>query len=198
MSVISWSLANPRHVGKNKWQPIEHGLIEWKPGMSQNDPAGDLVNVTLTLPTPPPTAFPQQVRPYIPNRQIKAMPSRARLTSGVPQSARITSVTMGEPDHYASVSAPMMGYGYSQNTAPPMYGEDQVAMTVQMPPVSAHTSPLPTVQQGISFPTTVAPSNVAWNGDSGVVKCSRSEEAEEGDKAEELDFEREVPTLWQE
>ena len=52
-------------------------MIEWRVGMTQNDPAADLVNVTLTLPTPPPGHFASRTPSYAPqDRNIKALPSR--------------------------------------------------------------------------------------------------------------------------
>ncbi|ORX40946.1 hypothetical protein BD324DRAFT_612635 [Kockovaella imperatae] len=130
--------------GKNKWAPIEHGLIEWRIGMAQTDPAGDLSNVTLTLPTPPPQALfqgststsmhQQQQRNQLGVRQIKPFP-RSRIGSVVPlPSARTVSVTMGEPSSaYNMSSTPVMGYGFSAADAPPpMYGEDDVPMSVQL------------------------------------------------------------------
>ncbi|KAL7420872.1 hypothetical protein Q5752_004826 [Cryptotrichosporon argae] len=106
-------------LGKNKWQPIEHGMIEWHAGMQQNDPAGDLAHVTLTLPTPPPGYH----APGYPGRAIKPMPSRAALRAGT------------DAYGHAVYSA--------YEPAPPMYGEDAVPMSVQMPPVSASSMALP-------------------------------------------------------
>ncbi|WRT70762.1 uncharacterized protein IL334_007761 [Kwoniella shivajii] len=135
-----------KFVGKNKWQSIDSNLIEWKPGMTQNDPAGDLANVTLTLPTPPPEVYNQQYRYQnaYPDRIIKAFP-RSRMSSSI--APRIASITMGEPEDVYSANPqtanyppPMSGmqmYSAYSSAAPPMYGEDQVPLEVQMPPASA-------------------------------------------------------------
>ena len=136
-----------RTVGKNKWQPIENDLVDWKPGMTQNDPAGDLANVTLTLPTPPPSAMYKHGRQYA-DRQIRPFP-RSRVASVVPHSARTVSVTMAEPDSYP-VSTPAITYSFSAGEAPPpMYGEDEVPMSVRltMPvePNGSTSSPLPAI-----------------------------------------------------
>ncbi|ORY31273.1 hypothetical protein BCR39DRAFT_96852 [Naematelia encephala] len=128
-------------LGKNKWQPIEHGLIDWRPGMVDNDPAGDLANVTLTLPTPPPSVYAAQQRQAYPNRTIRPFPSRTRPVS----------ITMGEPESAASAYAtpssatPMLtahGFSYAhQQTSAPMYGEDQVPMSVQLPSSTTLATP---------------------------------------------------------
>lgn len=122
-------------------------MIEWRVGMTQNDPAGDLVNVTLTLPTPPPGHFARQTPTYVErDRQIKALPSRK--VSGMPQSARSVSVVMAEPNQYATTPAPMMGYPYSaQSAPPPMYTQEATPMSMSMPMSSmsssqGHSSPL--------------------------------------------------------
>lgn len=133
----------PRHVGKGKWQPIEQGMIEWRAGMAVNDPANDLANVTLTLPTPPPNAYGQQIRQQTTpalysNRAFKSFPQGRRTTSVAPRSV---SVIMAEPDEQAHFTYPptansaveFYGYAPQQTPIPPMYGEDQVPMSVQMP-----------------------------------------------------------------
>ncbi|ODN83044.1 hypothetical protein L202_01270 [Cryptococcus amylolentus CBS 6039] len=125
-----------KHVGRGKWKPIEDGMIEWRVGMTVNDPANDLANVTLTLPTPPPDAYAQSMRqtappPIYTDRAIKPYPHGRRIASAAP---RNVSVVMGEPDEHANPSAAGSSamYGYA---APPakMYGEDQVPLSVQMP-----------------------------------------------------------------
>lgn len=102
-------LIDDRHIGKHKWQAIELGMIEWRYGQTAGDPAGDLGNVTLTLPTPPPNVLlqqqqqeMQQMQPapahFTPDhpgqRVIRPMPSRHRLVSAAPRSV---SVVMAEP-----------------------------------------------------------------------------------------------------
>ncbi|OXG73918.1 hypothetical protein C348_01900 [Cryptococcus neoformans Gb118] len=132
-----------KHVGKGKWQPIEQGMIEWRAGMAVNDPANDLTNVTLTLPTPPPNAYGQQIRQQTTpalysNRAFKSFPQGRRTTSVAPRSV---SVIMAEPDEQAHFTYPptansaveFYGYAPQQTPIPPMYGEDQVPMSVQMP-----------------------------------------------------------------
>lgn len=155
--------------------------------MAQNDPAGDLRHVTLTLPTPPGAAYPQQhQQPSYPPRHIKPMPNRR--VSGMPDSARSVSIVMGEPDQYIPTSAPMMGYSYVQ--APPMYGEDQVPMTVAMPlsSASAHTASSPlSANPPAGMEGTLVPG--AW--ENKVLKRSRSEE--EISDHELVD----APTLWE-
>lgn len=133
----------PRHVGKGQWQPIEQGMIEWRVGMAANDPANDLANVTLTLPTPPPNAYVHQIRqqttPFLyHDRVYKPSPQGRRTNSAVP---RTVSVIMAEPDEQAHFSysptansaIEFYGYAPQQTPIPPMYGEDQVPMSVQMP-----------------------------------------------------------------
>ena len=160
-----------RMVGKGKWQPIEAGMVEWNVDMHpNNDPANDLANVTLTMPTPPPNFYAsqqgQQSQAQIqgmqgqqqqqqqrmggayPNglsnaRMIKPFPSR-RPTSANP---RIMSVNMASPADYTVGGAgggasAGLSYAYPHTAPPvqhqpPMYGEDQVPMTVQMPPPSS-------------------------------------------------------------
>lgn len=174
-----------RAVGKNKWQPIEAGMIDWHPDAGNNDPAGDLANVTLTMPTPPASAYPQQhQQPRIisqsngggmypgqghAGRTIRPFPRRN--VSQAPHSARIVSVNMDGSSSSASAygqlppptaASGMSYYTSAPQTAPPMYGEDDVPMTVQLPssggihtphqpmmPVS--TSPMPT-QNGMNVP----------------------------------------------
>ncbi|EIW70077.1 hypothetical protein TREMEDRAFT_29918 [Tremella mesenterica DSM 1558] len=125
-------------LGKGKWQSIEQGMVEWRESMHpNNDPANDLANVTLTMPTPPPSVYAnqhqEQQRAAYPGRMIKPFPARSRPASV----NRVMSVNM---DYN-----PNMMYSYP-HTAPPapgqaMYGEDQVPMTVQMPPASAGAGP---------------------------------------------------------
>lgn len=133
-------------------------MIEWKLNQTIGDPAGDLSNVTLTLPTPPPGAMLQhqqqlqqphdtlfQPSPqasgsmYTTQRPIRPFPARSRIASSAPRSV---SVTMAEPSSAmngqyptSALSIPYGAHQYSQRSspAPPMYGEDQVPMTVQMP-----------------------------------------------------------------
>ncbi|KIR67826.1 hypothetical protein I314_02243 [Cryptococcus bacillisporus CA1873] len=132
-----------KHVGKGQWQPIEQGMIEWRVGMAANDPANDLANVTLTLPTPPPNAYVHQIRqqttPFLyHDRVYKPFPQGRRTNSAVP---RTVSVIMAEPDEQAHFSysptansaIEFYGYAPQQTPIPPMYGEDQVPMSVQMP-----------------------------------------------------------------
>lgn len=133
----------PRHVGKGQWQPIEQGMIEWRVGMTANDPANDLANVTLTLPTPPPNAYVHQIRQQTTSflyhdRVYKPFPQDRRTNSAAP---RTVSVIMAEPDEHAHFSysptansaIEFYGYAPQQTPIPPMYGEDQVPMSVQMP-----------------------------------------------------------------
>ncbi|WWC72639.1 uncharacterized protein I206_106603 [Kwoniella pini CBS 10737] len=180
-------------LGKNKWPPIDDGIIEWRVGMQNNDPAHDLINVTLTLPTPPPhEAYNQQMRygniGYSPSaslssnsgRTIKPFPSRSRLGSSVP---RTISINMGEPEEHQYLT-PHTGYAMSGNNGlyinpphftsthnsnlytssaalpppHPMYGEDEVPMSVQMPssaPVNA-----PAISQGGLNMTSIPSSTV--------------------------------------
>jgi hypothetical protein len=155
-------------------------MIEWRIGMTQNDPAGDLVNVTLTLPTPPPGHFARQTRTYADrDRPIKALPSRK--ITGMPQSARSVSVIMAEPNQYVPATTPMMGYPYSAQSAPlPMYQEQTpVPMSLPMSSMSSsqgHSSPM------TSLTATVVPGE--W--DDGMRR--------EGSHDEESDQEE---TLWQ-
>ncbi|WVQ70771.1 hypothetical protein IAR50_000293 [Cryptococcus sp. DSM 104548] len=127
-----------KHVGRGKWQPIEEGMIEWHIGMTVNDPANDLANVTLTLPTPPPDAYSQSMRqaappPMYTDLAIKPYPHGRRIASAAP---RNVSVLMAEPDEHAYPSASASEssgvYGYGAPAAN-MYGEDQVPLSVQMP-----------------------------------------------------------------
>ena len=220
-----------RTVGKGKWAPIENGMIEWKPGTENNDPAGDLVNVTLTLPTPPPQAYAQQQAQsqrqlgYGSDRQIRAFPSRSRMASTVPQSARMLSVTMGEPDNgYPNTSNPLMGYAYpSATVAPPMYGEDQVPMSAQLtapvPPLTA-SSPLtalgtaqnpvhssPHMQRSATDAgnmsggsATLTSSSTGWDGNvMRGIKRSRSEDGEGEETGVGFDDDKTMaPPLWHE
>lgn len=156
--------------------------------MAQNDPAGDLHNVTLTLPTPPGAGYLQHRQPSYPPRNIKPIP--ARRGSGMPNSARSVSIVMGEPEHYMAASAPIMGYPYTQAPPPPMYGEDQVPMTVAMPmsSASAHTTSSP---MSSLPPTGLDGTLVPGSWENKVLKRSRSEE-------EISDHElADAPTLWE-
>jgi hypothetical protein len=111
-------------LGKNKWQPIEQGLIEWKAGVTEGDPANDLANVTLTLPTPPIHMYAAQQaqtqrhasQSTYPGRVIRPFPARSRVASAAP---RTISVNMGSPDRQAyphtAMSMPTaQGYGYAR------------------------------------------------------------------------------------
>ena len=155
--VILSDTTDSRHLGKNKWQPIDQGMIEWRVGMTQNDPAGDLSHVSLTYPTPPAGQYPLHRAPSTQaTRQIRSLPSRR--VSVAPDSARTFSITMGEPEQLAPATAPIVNYTY--DPAPPMYGEDQVSMTVNMPLSStsvAHTSPLSVLPHTASMLSTLVP-----------------------------------------
>jgi hypothetical protein len=150
-----------RTLGKGKWQPIETGMIEWHAGMAQNDPAGDLANVTLTLPTPPPGYPP---RGGMTGREIRPIPTRR--ISGLPSSARSVSVTMVEPHYPATAStssaAGMMGFPYTATGAqglPPMYTEEQVPMGMNLPgtAMSSHTRSSPLSAIGGAGADTLVP-----------------------------------------
>lgn len=155
-----------RVIGKGKWQQIEHGMIEWDPSSNNNDPANDLANVTLTLPTPPPSAYPMQhQQPRMSshsNRNVRPFPRRG--PSGVypPNSAnRLMSVNMSATSpNYPPHTGGMSYYNPSTapQTAPPMYGEDDVPMTVQLPaqihaPSSNSTTPTPMNMVNTPIPT---------------------------------------------
>ncbi|KAK4686147.1 hypothetical protein P7C73_g3984, partial [Tremellales sp. Uapishka_1] len=120
-----------KHMGKNKWPPIEDGMIEWRSDMAENDPAGDLRNVTLTLPTPPPGYQPRGLGMRSHGRAIRDFPVRRMVSAG--PAPRNVSIQMADADNHPY----MMSSASSQYTypplPPPMYGEDQVPMTVQMP-----------------------------------------------------------------
>ncbi|WWC98477.1 hypothetical protein V866_005368 [Kwoniella sp. B9012] len=210
-------------LGKNKWPPIDEGLLEWRVGMSTNDPAGDLVNVTLTLPTPPPEVYSQQMRygniytsSSSSGRSIKPFP-RPRVGSSVP---RTISINMGEPeDSYSSHPQTSTGYptghgglsiypppltsngGMYASSAimppPPMYGEDEVPMSVQMPSSAPAPAPTPaTGPGGMHMGITTAPppltssvpsSTAGWSaendhtlGQRGVKRSRSHEDRQEG------------------
>ncbi|WWC65243.1 uncharacterized protein I303_107860 [Kwoniella dejecticola CBS 10117] len=174
-------------IGKNKWPPIDEGLLEWRAGMINNDPADDWINVTLTLPTPPPhEAYNQQMRygniaypssalssAPMSGRSIKPFPSRSRVGSSVP---RTMSINMGEPDdvYNNTTNTPHTGYPMTSNglyinpppltsghshtsnmyassaalpPPAPMYGEDEVPMSVQMP----SSAPVPPESGGMGM-----------------------------------------------
>lgn len=169
------------------------------------DPANDLSNVTLTLPTPPPGVYHQQQQQQqqptqqqlaqrqqlslgagmgegnYPSRQIRPMPSRNRLASStiVP---RNVSITMGEPDSAFSPpqqqqqqgmlfsAPPTQGYasGFAQpGSSPigsaqviPMYGEDQVPMSVQLNGAFMPAGPPPQQQQQQHQPHSAPPAPI--------------------------------------
>ncbi len=190
-------------MGKNKWPPIEQGIIEWRPGMAQNDPAGDLSNVTLTLPTPPPSVYAQQHmrnqqrHQVYADRAIKPFPqNRSRIATNV---TRTVSVDMASPNPYPPHMT--QGYAYPQHDPPPpMYGEDQVPMSVQMPGAGSSTE-IP------GSATTLARAPTGWDGmsDSRSVKRALSEDSnrDEGEddddrSGEDLHFGQQKETLWQE
>lgn len=156
-STSEYTVASPiciltnRTLGKGKWQPIESGMVEWRNGMVQNDPAGDLANVTLTLPTPPPGYPPRNM---FPTREIKPFPTRR--VSGLPGSTRSISVAMAEPNHYpptgSSSSTGLLEFSYAAPATqgpPPMYTEDQVQMGLNLPGTAmsahSHSSPLSSI-----------------------------------------------------
>ena len=155
-------------------------MIEWRVGMTQNDPAGDLVNVTLTLPTPPPGHFSRQAPIYADrDRQIK--PLRSRRVSGMPQSARSVSIVMAEPNQYVPATSQMMAYPYSAQSAPPPMYQEQTPVPMSLPMSSmssnqGHSSPL------TSLPATVVPGDWDYN-----------ESKRQGSHDEESDQEE---TLW--
>lgn len=158
-------------------------MIEWRVGMTQNDPAADLINVTLTLPTPPPGHFASRTPSHAPqDRQIKALPSRK--VSGLPQSARSVSVVMAEPGQYVPPSTSITGFPYSAHSGPPpLYTQEVTPMPMSLPMSSlpssqGHSSPLSSLTgAGMS---TVVPGDWDINGE--------DSHAEESDQEE---------TLWQ-
>lgn len=230
-----------RAVGKGKWLPIEDGLINWDPEAGNNDPAGDLANVTLTLPTPPATQYYQQhqqprvvsqngIYPQHPHsatsnthsmglstgRTIRAFPRRnassahqngngngnGLSTPGMPMSAssnlgsaRIMSVNM------EGVYSPMPpttanGVTYFNPPAPPMYGEDEVPMSVQLPSANLQAqqhqqqqqqgqvpmmSPMP---QTAAMVMTPIPQATGWDNSSQTPIPSSTPAAESGDETE--------------
>jgi len=194
-----------RVVGKNKWPPIDQGMIEWRPGMAQNDPAGDLAHVTLTLPTPPPSVYQQQQQQQQQQRHqppsgraIKPFPmyNRPRIASNV---TRTVSVAMASPEDHYTPHIMSQGYAYPHHEPqPPLYGEDQVPMTGQMP--AAGPSEVP------GTAATLAPAQSPWDGMSEVRGTKRarsdvSDHEENGDgsrSGEELGFGEHRDTLWQE
>ena len=200
-----------RVLGKHKWQPIEYGMIDWRPGMVQNDPAGDLANVTLTLPTPPPSVYAQQQRHAYPGRAIKPFPShydRGRTATTV---TRTVSIAMASPEgqytpHTAASMVPN-GYMYPhhQEVPPPMYGEDEVPMSVQMPAAGPSTGS--TVE--VPGSATLAPAPQTWEGIVGLgdnkgVKRSRSDGSDAEDdvdddkSGDDLGFGEQSESLWHE
>lgn len=157
-------------------------MISWDPSSGNNDPANDLANVTLTLPTPPPSAYHTQSQMQAPaqpphssqSRSFKSLPSRARMASHridpIP-SPRIMSVNMSlsaspMPEYQShhqhqqySSSTPMPYSAYTTPLPPPpppMFGEDEVPMTVQMPG-SLVSSPLGVGNASASIPTAGLP-----------------------------------------
>ena len=187
-------------MGKNKWPPIEHGMIEWHSGMAQNDPAGDLANVTLTLPTPPPSMWTRQQKHFQQNhtgREIKPLPFHApsRIT---PDFTRSINVHLASPNGF--VTPPKQeSFVYSQQEPTPMYGEHDVPMTVQLP-MSGHDNTQGS--PGIFAPTTAPP----WDtlDEMRGIKRSRSysstlEDEDEAEKSggEDPIFKRQNKTLWQ-
>lgn len=159
-----------RAMGKNKWQPIESGMIEWQANAGNNDPADDLANVTLTLPTPPASAYPQQhQQPRIistssngagmyasQGRAIRPFPRRNVSQSTGPQSARIMSVNMDIP--YGQLPPPTTAYFTpAPQTAPPMYGEDEVPMSVQLPSATGMATPHHSMLPGSASATSPMP-----------------------------------------
>ncbi|WWD20783.1 hypothetical protein CI109_105260 [Kwoniella shandongensis] len=157
-------------LGKNRWQPIETDMIHWRVGMAENDPAGDLHNVTLTLPTPPPHLLYSQQRS---ERTIRAMPSRARIASAA--APRTVSIAMAEPDDSIYTSNIYSAHG----PPPPMYGEDQVPMSVQMPSLPSAT--------GSSGHAHFAGDNAGWENMQRGHKRSRSDEVATSPESEGYD-----------
>ena len=186
-------------MGKNKWPQIEQGMIDWHASSGQNDPAGDLANVTLILPTPPMSAYAHQQQHnqiYSQQRLIRPMPThnRARIASNV---TRTVSVIMASPDQFTS-QLTSQAYGYTQEDAPPpLYGEDEVPMTVRMP--TGRSSDVP------GSATSLAPFESPWEGmtESKGMKRERSvsdhnDNADEGRSGEDLGFGQQTHTIWQE
>ncbi|WVR08658.1 hypothetical protein IAU60_005716 [Kwoniella sp. DSM 27419] len=176
-----------KHVGKNKWQPIEHSMIMWQPD-GNTDPAGDLAHVTLTHPTAPPDVYAQQMRyqnTYAGgDREIKPFPQRARM---VPAAPRTVSIAMADPDDYAFPQAPaypstgLAGYtcyGAMQGRSlpSPAYGESSTApVSVPMHSAGSSTMPFSSGTAGLSF----------WDGTRTSVKRSLSYEDGDSPESEE-------------
>lgn len=155
-------------------------MIEWRLNVTPGDPAGDISNVTLTLPTPPAHIVAQQQQQQqlqqqhmqqqhygqlsAPGRTIRPMPSRARLASARNMSANMdtgeyttTPLALGSAPPLAPMTAHTgvsASYPYSSvhmsysaaesHSATPMYGEDRVPMSVQMPQLDSTQAPADT------------------------------------------------------
>ncbi|KAL1412646.1 hypothetical protein Q8F55_000393 [Vanrija albida] len=119
--------------GKDNWDPVEVGMIEWREGMADNDPALDLKGGRMD-------GAPQLLRPahepVVSYRPVRPMPSRGRLVSrsastvGIPrQQQHVGTKKATGPD--------TMAYEQINSPPPPRYGEDEVPLTVQMPGLSS-------------------------------------------------------------
>lgn len=126
------SSANLRRVfGKNNWDPIETGMVEWREGMANHDPALDLNGGKMDPEPQPGRPANESVITY---RAVRPMPSRGRLVS----SRNAHAPTAGGVQRKA-IEGPAAQKQYEPSPSPslPQYGEDEVPLTVQMPGISS-------------------------------------------------------------
>lgn len=184
-----------RAVGKNKWEPIEAGLVEWRVGMVDKDPANDLEGIELIPPSPPPH-YQQVAQQHAesdnegdyqtrPERVIRSMPSNLRR---MPSSSRSASIATSPPDgngyngsyaHHQPMPRLAPNYYMSHQMPVQLFSDDGVTMQMQVP----------------SSAVTLAPDHTAWDGIQRGVKRERSASDDDAQKNGGSDVEWVSPEL---
>ena len=195
MSAAIRSGLTNRAVGKNKWEPIEAGLVEWRIGMIEKDPANDLEGIELIPPSPPPH-YKQLIQQHIESdnevenhirdeRIIRPIPNTVRR---MPSSSRSVSIATSPPDangfnnsyaHHQPMPRLAPNYDMSQQLPVQLYSEDGITMQMQVP----------------SSAVTLAPDHTAWDGLQRGVKRERSASDDDAQKNGGSDVEWVSPEL---
>ena len=162
-------------------------MVEWIAASGVGDPANDLCNVTLTLPTPPPSAYHQQhQQPRLSShsasssgRTVRPFPRRGP-SQVYSNSGRIMSVNMSAPSPVYQQQPQTAGGSYFNpssatvvpQSAPPMYndvpmsGQSQGHVQLQSQRMQASTplqmvsTPMPQVPGGWEYAQSQSQSQV--------------------------------------